>query len=374
MNDLKFLQKPIGVILAIIFLAGCAAPAAPSPLPPTGQSTLFKFIHTVQVTPDETFQIGGLARLHYVPATNRLVIVISTRNPGVSQCPPEAAEVAAYKEYTLDMQPTGNYGVFNCRGGTDADSIMVDNSLYYAMMYDDGAGKQGWWLSKYDAATWRQVGQEIFVPVDNYPDEHIDGPALAYVNGMIDLYDVYAISGGALAPKHHLFTLDLQPLDTITLAEGPAMYDSSVMYVDGVYTQITGTWPSGDLVVRRYDQDWNFIDEKTVRQHGYLPWGLAFDGQRFYVAFQDNSQVFSSSEAGLSVHLAAFDLDWNLIEDIQVSPWTPADGMYVDCAGLLLHEDRLYVTYAALDIAETCPFDEVCPREFQAYVNVYELP
>jgi hypothetical protein len=384
------------VVITLALLVGsCSAPVTPQipqpsqqPFQPTpvepnapttaAQPSLFKFIQTVAVTPDETYQSGSFPRLHYVPATNRLVMVFGSWDPEAPQ--EKHAPVSAYKGYTLDMQPTGEQGIFLRGEGCDSDSLMVSNSLYIAFCgMNPAEKKEGWWFYKYDALTWQQE-KKLYIPVKK-PPEHTDGPSLAYVNGMIDLFDVYNVSGGPmLAPIHHFFTADLEPIEVRTLAEGSAMYNSSIMYVDGVYHQITGTMPDGDLVVRRYDQDWNFLGEKTVRQKALLPFGALFDGQRFYVAFQDNSLYYGSGIPPLptlNIHLAAFDRDWNLIEDIPVTAWSPSDEMYNDMAGLLLHEGQLYVTYASAkndaEMKQLCSGDTICPIPFQAYVSVYEL-
>jgi len=383
---IQYLGK-VAVAIAFVCLIvpvsdGASVDSGSQPRGMNGNPSLFKFIKTVQVTPDEAFQTAGLGLIYYVPATDRLLVFLAAEVPETPQgC--LNRRVHAYKEYTLDMQPTGNYGVFNCWGG-DAIVLMVDNSLYFAA---DGTttgtaeGTPGWWFFRYDAVTWQQVGTEFHVDVPNFPAEHTDGPSLAYVNGMIDLFDVYAVSGqvgSMLAPKHHFFTPDLQPLEVRALAEGPAMYGASLKFIDGVYHYLTSTAPEGDLVVRRYDQNWNFLDEKTVRQHATLT-STEFDGQRFYVAFMDNSQrAPSATVPAFSIHLAVFDPDWNLIEDIPVTTWSVADGMQTDSPGVRLHGGRLYVTYTAhevfdLETYEDCPNDTICRIEAQAYVSVYEL-
>jgi hypothetical protein len=331
------------------------------------------------VTPDEAFGTAGLGLIYYVPATDRLVVFLAAEVP---ETPPGCTNkrVHAYKEYTLDMQPTGNAGVFNCWGG-DAIVLMVDNTLYFAADGQDEAGTAGWWLYRYAAATWKQVGKDFHVPAKEFPAEHTDGPSLAYVNGMIDLFDVYAESGqvgSKLIPRHHFFTPDLQPLKVRTLAEGPAMYGSSLLYVDGVYNQVTPTAPDGDLVVRRYDQNWKFLDEKTIRQHAVLT-STQFDGERFYVAFMDNSQRTTNAAIFFNVHLAAFDRNWNLIEDMPVTTYVQADGMVTDSPGLRLHAGRLYVTYTAHKVvdpetwADCADPTKPCRIEHQAYVSVYDL-
>ncbi len=132
----------------------------------------------------------------------------------------------------------------------------------------------------------------------------------------------------------------------------------------------------GELVVRWYDQNCKFLGEKMARDNATLT-SAAFDGQRFYVAFMDNSQRVTPEQAAFNMRLAAFDRDWNLVEEIPVTSYSPADGIQVDSAGLLLHDNRLYVTYTESEVnPETfsvCPGEAPCEGMSQAYVSVYEL-
>jgi hypothetical protein len=102
MNSPRFLQQVLGVLLAVVLLASCAAPtptpappptfppppppALPSPptpaqpVQPTGQPSFFRFIQTVQVAPGEEFSSGVFVRVNYVPATDRILVTFGTRH------------------------------------------------------------------------------------------------------------------------------------------------------------------------------------------------------------------------------------------------------------------------------------------------------
>jgi hypothetical protein len=160
-NHPKLLRHIIGIVLLIIgFLAGFGSLAtAQSPTPTTSaQAGLFKFVRTVQVTPDATFSNGGFVRVNYVPATDRLVVTFATKaelHPQPGKCK-GAGHV--YKEYTTDMQETGKSGtlVWITSGGPDScqagdwGSVMVDNTFYLV-------GGNPWHLTKFDAATWEKL-------------------------------------------------------------------------------------------------------------------------------------------------------------------------------------------------------------------------
>ena len=68
-------------------------------------------------------------------------------------------EANAYKEYSLDLEYTGNTNIFVRRGG-DAASVMVGDYYYHL----PGA-PEGWSLSQYDTTQepWAMVGE---VPIE----------------------------------------------------------------------------------------------------------------------------------------------------------------------------------------------------------------
>ncbi len=91
MCHISTLQKLIGGLLALIFLAGYgpSTPTSPSlpasppraiqPLPsraqpvsPAGLPPLFEPIRTVQVTPDAAFRVASFPRINYLPRSTSL--------------------------------------------------------------------------------------------------------------------------------------------------------------------------------------------------------------------------------------------------------------------------------------------------------------
>jgi hypothetical protein len=65
---------------------------------------------------------------------------------------------------------------------------------------------------------------------------------------------------------------------------------------------------------------------------------VAFDGRRFYVAYLDVADAESHN-----VRLAAFDSDWNLLDDIAVTDFAPQDLKAPARPSLTLHNGRIYV-------------------------------
>jgi hypothetical protein len=42
----------------------------------------------------------------------------------------------------------------------------------------------------------------------------------------------------------------------------------------------------GDVIVMEYDGDWNYLGMKELIKDAHWSTGLAFDGERFYVAYR----------------------------------------------------------------------------------------
>jgi hypothetical protein len=70
------------------------------------------------------------------------------------------------------------------------------------------------------------------------------------------------------------------------------------------------------------------------------------------------------------VHLAAFDRDWNLLDDTAVTDFTPADKKQPGRPWVILHKNSLYVSYDC-DSVDAVTGEEML--SWQAFVKVYEL-
>ncbi len=376
MNHPKILQQVVGIILLIIaFLAGygsLATAESPTPTPP-GQPAahpgLFKFARAVQVTPDDNFSAGGFIRLGYVPASNRIVAAFGS--PKLAKpngnCPGGGK---GYKVYTVDMQPTGEEGLLHCEGGGDTANLFVDNVLYDVVMFPvNGTG--GWLIKKFDAVTWKELGRLAY-GLDS-PREFNGDMTIEMVNGELDISGGYSSDGKIPPPEkgagtvHYFFTPDLQFLYKKILTDTEHIVGSSMIYVDGTYYFITADAYAGDVIVMKYDKDWKYLGMKVLQKQAHWSEGVAFDGQRFYLSYLDTSQ---RTEPGLfpyypNVHLAAFDRDWNLLDDVAVTSFTP-NTQFTGRPWLLLHGNRLYVAYDAVALPEDL-------SKIEVYVSVYEL-
>ncbi len=412
MSHSKYLQQVFGTIVVIVLLAGCNMPvAAPSPastLPPqspaptfpppatpiqTGQPPdqptqaaeqpeLFKFIQTIQVTPDQNFKQGGFARIFYVPATDRFVVTFGTDNSKPSSKPVNCSETGgggiAYKEYSTEMQETGKSGraVWDpaaCQAG-DMGYVMVDN-VFYAVW------KPNWQLIKVDAVSWKKLA-EVTIPLDSRTESPGD-PMVAYVNGQIDVSSGYNLTGkphnglndppGTYGTHHHLFSTDLEFQGEKILTEPGHIGGSYMVFVDGIYYLVTADDYIGDVIVAKYDKDWKYLGGKTLIKQAHFSTGLVYDNGRFYLAYTDTSQRSAPTffPVFLNIHLAAFDRDWNLLSDVAVTNFTPSDNYQPGRPWVILHGNRLYVSY------DLGTLDPVTHEDLlvggQAIVSVYEL-
>ena len=252
-------------------------------------------------------------------------------------------------------------------------SVMIGNTYYDVSMHAEG-GSVGWRIIQYDAATWK-ILVDMFFPLQT-PQEGDGDPMVAFVNGQLDISSGYTEAGGPPAvgegsgTHHQFFSPDLKFQEERILMDTPHIGGSSMIFVDGVYLFITSTSYTGNVIVMKYDEDWNYLGKKDLIPQAHFSTGLAFDGRRFYLAYTDTSQ---RTEPGffpvyLNIHLAVFDRDWNLVEDLAVTDFKPAENRSPGRPWVILHGNRLFVSY---DLDSEVIIDEQV--QSQAIVSVYEL-
>jgi hypothetical protein len=277
------------------------------------------------------------------------------------------------------MRETGETGLYsNSSEYGDSGSCMVDNTYYFVT---PEFKPYGWHVIKFDAASWTKLAEthlSLMPPEDSdkYPN---NDPMVAFVNGQLDVSAQYNASGtppaltSGAGTFHDFFTPDLVFLGQRNLTDTPQVHGSSLIYLDGVYYFITANaYLGGDMVVATYDPNWKFVGVKTLKHNAFFSTGLTFDGQRFYVAYLDNSQTVTSNQLPvyLNVRLAAFDRNWNLIEDIAVTNYAIADNMQTGRPWVILHGNRLYVSF---DLDTMDPVMRTEKANGQAIVSIFEL-
>jgi hypothetical protein len=395
----KRIHRYFPVLLALALMAGCSLPGTPVGVPQNpqpGQSTqqpeqpiptqtalqarlpsLFKMFRSVAVTPAGNLIGGAFVRIGYVPGKDRLVVTFSAK---LDQ--PEGGCTDgygyAYREYNRDMVETGDNGVISCFAATDTGGLFEDDDFYLASMgHDNATGKDGWHLTKYDAVTWKTLVGPTFFPLSSKSEDPGD-PTLALVNGQIDISSIYRRDPnkpgfeGSHETHHQFFTTDLQFVGKRVLSDTKHIHLSSMIVVDGITNFVTNTELLGDIVVMQYDKDWNYLGGKTIKQKAATPEGVAFDGTRFYVSYLDNS-LCTNFPCYQNVHLAAFDSDWNLLEDVAVTSFTPSDHKQTSRPSLTLWNGRIYVCYDQTENEMFTPGQDVNAMDVHAHVKMYEL-
>jgi hypothetical protein len=326
-------------------------------------ASLLKFVKTVQVTPDADFQSAAFARVGYVPATNKLAV---TFGGAFKHAMNNLNGGYAYKEYTLDMQATGKSGALYGTAG-DIGGIMVGNQFYAANM-----DKVGWRIVKFDAVSWEKLA-DITCALDTLSEMNGD-MMLAFVNGQLDVSSQTLISGKISPPgegagtHHHFFTPDLDFLGNKILSDTSHITGSSMIYADNIYYFVSATAYTGDVIVMKYDSDWKYLGSKKLISQGHWSEGLAYDGERFFIAYLDTRQRTETTFFPYypNVHVAAFDRDWNLLEDAAVTNFAASDSLFTGRPSLLLHGNRVYVSYDVVPLPEDL-------NKIEAYVSVYEI-
>jgi len=347
-------------------------PTSPTPIGSTGGS-LFKLVNETKVTPVGSFAGGAFVRCDYVPGRDRMVVAFKAQlSQEEAGCTNRWAQ--AYREYTKEMQETGDYRIITCMTGPDVGGLLLGDEYYFAAMgYDNTKKAEGWWLAKYDAVTWKPLVEPFFHPLE--PEEKTADPMIAMLNGQIDVSGKYRKAddiGPGHATHHQFFTPDLQFIDKRLLTDVQHIDLTSLLGIGDVIHFVTSTDLWGDMIVLQYDPRWNYLGTKTIKEHASAPEGLAFDGMRFYVSYVDNS-LSKPFEPGShdNIRLAAFDADWNLLDDIAVTSISPDEHRAPGRPSLTLRDNRIYVCYDQADNA----LPDLTPEEadLQVYVKVYEV-
>ena len=359
--------------IAHLLTASLAVAAGQGP----DMARLFVPVRTVLVAPDATNLTGAFARVNYLAAKDRLLVTFATKlGQKAGEC---KGAGFAFKEYTLDLLETGAGGRFvwdaaGCEPG-DYGSFLEGNDYYFVKIPTDNP--YDWSIAKYDASTWTKLAETTAI-LDSKTEPNND-PMVVWVNGQLDVCGQYN-PGGQHPPldegtgtQHRFFSASLAPMGRTVLSDVPHVGGSSMVFANGVYHLVTADAFLGNLIVMWYAADWTFLGSKVLRPTAHWSQGMVFDGSRFYVAYLDTSQRANPAPVifpiYLNAHLAAFDRDWNLLEDVDLTGFTPADETEAGRPWVAIHGNRLYVSY------DTGPVDPVTHTETmqRAYAAAYDL-
>ena len=312
---------------------------------------LLTLANTVQVTPDPALNLtGAFCRIHHVTGRNGFIVTFGgAARSGLTD------QGHGYKAYDLDLVPTGEMGTFYPYGG-DAASVVVDDVFYFAT-----GSPEGWRLLKFDGATFDQLGA-VDYPIDL--DRQLENDnLLAFVGGLLDASGLHVEEGSAAhregtpqdgplesrlidhdrgyATHHRLFTTDLEFVGEMVLDDAPQFFGTSLVEVGGTINLVTSSAFLADLVVIRYDGDWNHLDTLPLGLSGTWPQGLIYD--------EVSERLFLAYEAGIqglrNVRIAVFDREWNLLDDFAVTDFSWEDEKVASRPWLSLVDASLHVSY-----------------------------
>ena len=101
-----------------------------------------------------------------------------------------------------------------------------------------------------------------------------------------------------------------------------------------------------DLIILSYDEDWNFLNDKVISsepEDEYWPMGAFFDGDTIYIAYisneKFNQQFCSTCDMG-DIYLKRYDGDFNFIDKTIVADEFPSQRPH-----LLKVGNKVYVAY-----------------------------
>lgn len=354
---------------------------------PNGSSeSLVSLEKVIEVTPDDKYSYGAFCRVGYAAERNEFLVTFGGANALVQQefsdsyVRPGGAEGGngySYKYYSVDdFEYTGENGVVINAGG-DSASVMVDDKYYYLL-----SGKVPeiktvgeWMITEFNANTMEQVNQ-VAIDIDTDYDILSD-QMLAYANNFLIASSLYVAEGTNQDRKlvnstkgegthNHLFTKDLVPVDFFRLSDTPHSNGGYVVYQNEIYNYITSTGFFGDLIVMQYDKNWKYLGVKKLGVYGTWAQGAVYDEatERFYVAYvglEKHDQNYNAQ----GINLGIYDKNWNLIETVEVSGSAKKDNTREFRPSVILHEDKLYVSY------DTSPGDE--DQKWQCLVSIYNL-
>lgn len=360
----KFIRR-----LCIIFIINSTVPntfASPG---------LLKFIRTVTITPDENFKDGTLGNIHYIPATDRFVVLLQTWLDQPVQLAQSGGSctnrAVGYKEYTTDMVPTGNNGFFAC-SSQDLASRMIGNTLYFGRFHETLPHESPVWIiAAYNAVTWKK--QAEFELALNYPYERIGSLTINHVNGQLVLSGDYwsgGLTGGPTGSHHHFYSLNFEPMGEMLFTSAPMPMLSMIENESAIFV-LGSTAFDGDLFMAKYDKSWQKLETKPLISQALFPQGSVWDGQRFYIAYLDSKQRTNGGFPWyLNVHLAAYDSNWNLVDDAAVTSYGPGDQKDLSGPWVIKHGNRLFVSYIETPILPAGSQEKMI---FQTYVSIYEI-
>ncbi len=377
--------KKILALASLVLLGGCSST---EPLTVSTDTGSLEWVKTVLVTPDENYSLGAFCRVNYRPEQEDFFVSfggVSPYVPAVGDAEfraggKEGGNAYYYKVFNSDFEYEGENGQL-VEGGGDIASVFAEGYYFFLT-----GGPQGLRLRKIDPGTWEAVAS-VDIAVD-WAHEATNDQMLAYANGQLvvsALYNAEASEGitdqkntdptKGYGTHNRIFTTDLEQIDYFILDDTPHINGSSLVFVDGIYNYITSSAFFGDVIVMQYDEDWNYLDVKTIEPHGQWSQGAVYDPgtERFYVSYIDLGEFQGdkpSPDSRTNIILGIFDKNWNLIENVPVTDYDDTNSIYAGRPSVILVDEKAYVSY---DIENIDPVTHEEGFDWQCEVSEYAL-
>lgn len=293
-------------------------------LPDKAQVSL-TLVNDIKLTPTLQDTSGVFCRAFYHSGRNKFYVVYASR---AIISPPGFNQYYRWEEYNSNFVSTGLRGTLPGvgSGGGDYAMTMVGNRYYHVT----GTGMAAWQfrLTKFDD-NFNLISSITFT-LDN-SDSKAD-MMLNYTNNKLIVGAFYQagvthptmpVQSTTWTPQMHKYEFDtslVQIGSPVLLNEMFTTWGSSCIFNSNMYNVVTfDKWKghfSGifNLNVYRYDNNWNYIDTKSLNNDGQWSQGVLWDGTYYYVAYHTGR-----IHRGGNVTVSIYDTNWNQLHTKQVT-------------------------------------------------------
>jgi len=253
----------------------------------------------------------------------------------------------------------------------DHQMIFADNCFYLVHSIPPA---NALYLKKFDA-NWNEI-KSVLIVENASLGESTNDMVLYYTNGY--LYVGSTVHAPPLFTGHiHIRKYDqnLELKSEFDLNDVSCECGSSIIFQNGTFIVASSDkfWDDANLIIIRYDANWNFIDSKTISDapdaNERFPMALLFQNGRYFVSYTNQTGDISSPPPGElpldygDLILKAFDQYWNLLGQTNVTDDIAPNK--ANRAHLALTENKIYVAY---DSSETGS-SKIFVKEYDVIIN-----
>jgi len=238
----------------------------------------------------------------------------------------------------------------------DHQTIFADNCFYLVHSIPPA---NALYLKKFDS-DWNEI-KSVLVVENASQGESTNDMVLYYTNGYLYVGSTVHAPPRFTGHMHiRKYDQNLELKSEFDLDDVSCECGSSIIFQDGTFIVASSDrfWDDANLIIIRYDANWNFIDSKTISDapdaNERFPMALLFQNGRYFVSYTYQTGDISSPPPGEmppdygDLILKAFDQDWNLLGQAKVTDDMPPNK--ANRAHLALTGGKIYVAY---DSSET---------------------